>query len=143
QELIRETLIKCLFKHHPLRNPILGLKGTINQFTIDSMEKTQQNYYVPQNMILILTGNFSNKDTETVLRDFQDRENNGSISKRNTKLEESKSKKEVIIKRSGLTQAYLSFGFRTAPARHIDTPSLDLIESLLGMGESSRLFVEL
>ena len=24
QELIRETLIKCLFKHHPLRNPILG-----------------------------------------------------------------------------------------------------------------------
>ena len=35
QDLIRETLIKCLFKHHPLRNPILGLKKTINQFTVD------------------------------------------------------------------------------------------------------------
>ena len=84
QELIRETLIKCLFKHHPLRNPILGLKKTINQFTIGSIEKAHQNYYVPQNMILILTGNFSNKDKETVLQDFQDRENNGSISRRNT-----------------------------------------------------------
>ncbi|MGD0406452.1 MAG: pitrilysin family protein [Candidatus Bathyarchaeia archaeon] len=143
QDLIRETLIKCLFKHHPLRNPVLGLKKTINQFTIDSIKKAHQNYYVPQNMILILTGNFSNKETETVLQDFQDRENNGSISRRNRKLEDSKPKKEVIIKRSGLTQAYLSFGLRTAPARDIDTPSLDLIESILGIGESSRLFVEL
>ncbi len=143
QDLIRETLIKCLFKHHPLRNPVLGLKKTIDQFLIGSIEKAHQNYYVPQNMVLILTGNFSNKDTENVLQDFQNRENNGSISRRNTKLEESKPKKEVIIKRSGLTQAYLSFGLRTAPARDIDTPSLDLIGSLLGMGESSRLFVEL
>ena len=59
------------------------------------------------------------------------------------KLEESKPKKEVTIKKSGLTQAYISFGLKTAPAKDIDTPSLDLIESLLGMGESSRLFVEL
>jgi predicted Zn-dependent peptidase len=143
QELIRETLIKCLFKNHPLRNPILGLKKTINQFTIDSVEKTHQNYYVPKNMILILTGNFSNKDKETVLRDFQDRENNGSIARRTRKLEEGKPKKEVTIKKSGLTQAYMSFGFRTAPARDVDTPSLELTEALLGMGESSRLFVEL
>jgi predicted Zn-dependent peptidase len=143
QDLIGETLIKCLFKHHPLKNPVLGLKKTINQFTIDSIEKAHRNYYVPQNMILILTGNFSNKDRETVLQDSQDRENNGSISRRNRKLEESKPKKEITIKKTGLTQAYLSFGLRTAPARDIDTPSLDLIESLLGMGESSRLFVEL
>jgi predicted Zn-dependent peptidase len=143
QDLVGETLIKCLFKHHPLRNPVLGLKKTINQFTIDSVEKTHQNYYVPQNMILMLTGNFSNKDTEAVLQDFQDRENNGPISRRNRKIEESKPKKEVRTKKSGLTQAYLSFGLRTTPARDINTPSLDLIESLLGIGESSRLFVEL
>ena len=143
QDLIGENLIKCLFKHHPLRNPVLGLKKTINQFTIDGIEKAHQNYYVPQNMTLILTGNFSNKDTETVLQDFQDRENNGPISRRNRKLEESKPKKEARTKKSGLTQAYLSFGLRTTPARDINTPSLDLIESLLGMGESSRLFVEL
>ena len=143
QDLIRETLTKCLFKHHPLRNPILGLKKTINQFTIASTKKTHQNYYVPQNMVLILTGNFSTKDKETVLQDFQDRENNDKFSRRKRMLEKSKPKKEATIKKPGLTQTYLSFGFRTAPARNIDTPSLDLIESVLGMGESSRLFVEL
>ena len=130
QDLIRETLTKCLFKYHPLRNPILGLKKTINQFTIASIEKTHQNYYVPQNMVIILTGNFSTKDKETVLQDFQNREHNDKVSRRNRVFEKSKPKKEATIKKPGLTQAYLSFGFRTAPARNIDTPALDLIESL-------------
>jgi len=143
QNLIGEALLKCLFKHHPLRNPVIGFKKTINQFTIDDIEKAHQNYYAPQNMIMMLTGNFSSKDTETILQDFQSRENNGKVSRRNRELEESKPQKEVKISKSGLTQAYLSFGLRTIPARHVDTPTLDLIESLLGMGESSRLFVEL
>jgi len=143
QSLIGERLIKCLFKHHPLKNSLLGLKKTINQFTVDGIEQVNQNYYVPQNMILMLTGNFSNKEVETVLEDFQDKENNGSISRRNRKLEEGNPKKEEVIKKSGLTQAYLSFGLRTAPTRDADAASFDLIESILGMGESSRLFVEL
>ena len=143
QDLIGETLLKCLFKHHPVRNTVLGQKNTINQFTIDSVEEAHQNYYVPQNMVLILTGNFSDKESETVLKDFQDRKNNGSTSRRKRKFEESKPKKEAIIKKSGLTQAYLNFGFRTAPTKNVDTPSLDLVESALGTGESSRLFVEL
>lgn len=143
QEQNRESLIKCLFKNHPIRNPILGLKKTISQFTVDALEEAHQKFYVPQNMMLILTGNFSSKDKEAVLQDFQDRENNGSVSRRKRGLEESKPKKEVTTQKLGLTQAYISLGLRTAPTKHVDTPALDLIESLLGLGESSRLFVEL
>ena len=66
-------------------------------------------------MVLILTGNFSDKESETVLKDFQDRENNGSTSRRKRKFEESKPKKEATTKKSGLTQAYLSFGLQNCP----------------------------
>ena len=111
QELIRETLVKCLFKHHPVRNPVLGLKKTLNQFTVGSMEKTHQNYYVPKNMVLILTGNFSNKDKEPVLQDFQDKENNGSVSRRNRKLEESKPKKKSKNKKIWLKSSLPEFWF--------------------------------
>ncbi len=142
-DLIGETLVKCLFENHPLRNPVLGLKKTVNQVTIQDLERTHQNYYVPKNMVLLLTGNFSKEETETVLQDFQDKGNKGTVLRRNRKPEDSVPKKEAVIKKSGLSQAYLSFGFRTAPAKDHDTPSLDLIEALLGMGESSRLFVEL
>jgi predicted Zn-dependent peptidase len=143
QDIVGEALIKCLFKNHPLRNPVLGFKKTINQFTINDLENAYRNYYVPRNMILILTGNFSSKDTETVLRDFQDKQGKDPLLRRARSVETSEPKKESIIKKSGLTQAYTSFGLRTAPTHNEDTPSLDLVEALLGMGESSRFFVEL
>ena len=143
QEKSEETLIKCLFKHHPVKNPVLGSKKKVKQVTLNDLEEAYSKCYNPKNMILILTGKISETDCETVLRDFQDRENSNSTLRNNKKMEESKPRKEAIVKRPGLTQAYLSFGLRTAPTRDIDTPSLDLIESILGMGESSRLFVEL
>ena len=140
---VAEMLTKCLFKNHPIKNPILGSKKTINQLTLDQIEKAHQNYYVPQRMILIMTGSFTNKDTEAVLQDFQDRKNHNSAPKRKTQTEEKEPKRETVVKKSGITQAYLSFGLRTASAKDIDTPTLDLINAILGMGESSRLFVEL
>src|SRR4030067_744717 len=143
RDRVAEMLTKCLFKEHPIKNPVLGSKKTINQLTLDEIEKAHQNYYVPERMVLILTGNFTNKDAETVLQDFQDRKSHNSAPKRNTQTEEKEPKRETIIKKSGIAQAYLSFGLRTAPAKDTDTPSLDTIEALLGMGESSRLFVQL
>src|SRR4030067_3584044 len=143
RDRVAEILTKCLFKDHPIKNPVLGSKKTINQLTLNEIEKAHQNYYVPQRMILILTGSFTTKDAETVLQDFQDRKSHNSAPKRNTQTEEKEPKRETIIKKSGIAQAYLSFGLRTAPAKDTDTPSLDTIEALLGMGESSRLFVQL
>ena len=143
RDRVAEILTKCLFKDHPIKNPVLGSKKTINQLTLNEIEKAHQNYYVPQRMVLILTGNFTNKDAETVLQDFQDRKSHNSAPKRNTQTEEKEPKRETIIKKSGIAQAYFSFGLRTTPAKDTDTPSLDTIEALLGMGESSRLFVQL
>src|SRR3990172_12201463 len=143
RDRVAEILTKCLFKDHPIKNPVMGSKKTINQLTLNEIEMAHQNYYVPDRMILILTGSFTNKDTETVLQDFQDRKNHNSTPKRNTQTKEKEPKRETVVKKSGIAQAYLSFGFRTVPARDTDTPSLDLIDTILGIGESSRLFVEL
>lgn len=40
-------------------------------------------------------------------------------------------------------QAYLSIGARTVATKHPDTPVLDVIDTLMGAGASSRLFIEL
>ena len=38
--IVGEALLKCLFKHHPLKNPILGFAKTINQFTVEDVAET-------------------------------------------------------------------------------------------------------
>ncbi|MGD0644194.1 MAG: pitrilysin family protein [Candidatus Bathyarchaeia archaeon] len=143
REKAGETLVKCLFKHHPVKNPVLGLRKSVSQITFDDIEKAHQDHYAPRSMILILTGRFSDRDVEAVLQDYKNRENGNSVSRNNRKIEESKPRKEAVIERSGVTQAYLSFGLRTCSARENDAPNVDLINAILGMGESSRLFKEL
>ena len=138
-----ETLLKCLFRRHPVRNPILGSKKTVSEITLPDIEEARGNYYCPRNMILILTGKFSEKEAKKVLEVFQDRNNAGSILRVNRSAEVCKPRRQASTKRSGITQAYLSFGFKTPPAKDVDIPTLELINAILGIGESSRLFVEL
>jgi zinc protease len=140
---IMETLLKSIFKSHPVRNPIAGTKKTVKQLTIRQLEQSHQKYYVPEDMVLILTGNFSVTDKKAILENFEGRKNNGTVSRATASLEDGKPKKETKIKRSGITQAYICFGFRTVPATDPDVPALDLIDAILGTGESARLFVEL
>jgi predicted Zn-dependent peptidase len=78
-----------------------------------------------------------------LLEDFLDRENSHSISRQKRTIEVGRPKKEAVIKKTGINQAYQCFGLRTPPAKDPDIPAIELINAILGMGESSRLFVEL
>ena len=143
QDTVEETLIKCLFKHHRLRNPTLGSKKTVNRLEPSDIEKSHHSFYVPKNMILAVCGNFSDKEAQTIIEHFQEKENHGSVPKYIGRAEKSKVTEEKVIKRPGINQSYVSFGLRTASAKDPDGPALSLINSILGMGESSRLFMEL
>jgi len=140
---IMETILKSIFKYHPVRNPIAGTKQTVKDLTSRHLEKCHQKYYIPENMVLILTGNLSDSNKDAILTHFESHNNDGGISKTTAKLEESNPKKETRIAQSGITQAYLCLGFKTVSATDPDVPALDLIDSILGTGESARLFVEL
>jgi len=138
-----ETLIKCLFKNHPVRNPVLGSKKTVKQLTLKDIERAHQQHYTPQNMILIITGKFSAIDAEAAIGEFQNQTNANLNPKQINNIEKGVPKKASIIQRAGITQAYLSFGLKTPHVKNPDVPTLDLIDAILGIGESSRLFVEL
>ena len=143
QEKIADTLLKCLFRKHPVRNPICGSKKTVNQISLAELKVTHQNQYAPNNMICILTGKFSEKDAEAALANFQDKEKQNHTFKIQRKSEKMKPRMKATLERSGINQAYLCFGLRAPPAQDPDAITLDLINAVLGMGESSRLFVEL
>ncbi len=140
---IDETLAKCLFKSHPIRRPMSGTKQTVRHVMLNQLERAHRSRYAPQNMIIILTGSFSDKDVETVLKDFLDTENQEALLKKPHGIEKSTPRKEAKIEKPGITQAYLAVGARTVPSNDNAASALDLLSVILGIGESSRLFVEL
>ena len=72
-ERIEELLMKSLFKNHPVNRPVGGLPKNVKQLTLDELCNAHKMNYIPQNMVLILTGNFSEETAEAVLKNFTDR----------------------------------------------------------------------
>ena len=142
-ERIEDLLRESLFKGHPVKRPVGGFPKTVKRLTLDQLSVTHKANYVPQNMILILTGNFSEKTAGLVLKNFEDRTVKETLSRKTYPVEVAKPKPLVVEKKPGIAQTYLSLGARTVCSSHQDAPVLDLMSALLSGGTSSRLFIEL
>jgi zinc protease len=138
----QEMLLEGLFKKHPVRRPVGGYTETVKKLNLEGLKREHQANYVPQNTVLVLTGNFTEKNAMEALSNFVDKEGNGNRSKK-TYPTETFMPKSVVEEKAGLTQTYISVGARTVCSSHQDTPALDLISILLAGGTSSRLFIEL
>jgi predicted Zn-dependent peptidase len=138
-----ELLRKCLYENHPVRRPVLGFRKTVSQLSLDSVKEVHRVNYVPQKTLLILTGNFKDETVEAVRQKFERVERTGAVSQRKPFTEEGKPRKESVKVKAGITQTYMCMGAKTAAAKHPDTPVLNVIDTLMGAGASSRLFIEL
>jgi predicted Zn-dependent peptidase len=142
-ERIEELLLKSLFKNHPVKRPVGGFPKTVKQLTLNQMANVHESSYVPQNMLLILTGNFTEDTMGRALGNFEDRTVAKTYSKKKFPFETAKPVSKVVEKKPGIAQTYLTVGARTVCSSHKDSPKLDLMSALLSGGTSSRLFVEL
>src|SRR5665647_155968 len=142
-ERIEELLLKSLFKNHPVNRPVGGFPKNVKRLTLYQLNNAHQINYVPKNMILILTGNFSEKDAESVLKNFKEKSFEKPLPRKIFPAETTKPLPLVVEEKSGIAQTYLSMGARTVCSSHPDVPTLDLMSALLSGGISSRLFIEL
>jgi len=65
------SLIRNMFKDHPVRDDILGTVDSISNINKEILEKTHKTYYNPKNMVLFITGNFEVNDIIEFIRDNQ------------------------------------------------------------------------
>ncbi len=142
-ERIEDLLLKSLFKVHPVKRPVGGYSKSVKQLTLDLLIEAHRANYVPENMILILTGNFSEKSAQEALENFQNQRSSESPSKKHYPLEGAKSKRITVKSKAGITLTYLTIGARTVCSNHKDAAAIDLLSAVLSGGTSSRLFVEL
>jgi predicted Zn-dependent peptidase len=140
---IEEMLLENLYRKHPIRIPVGGYPKTVKKITLEQLVEAHKINYVPQNMILVLSGNVSESNLEEMLDGFKDQHGKGAPTRTVPQAEVAKPKPLIVEEKSGITQTYLCMGARTIKSNHRDTPAMDLISALLGGGTSSRLFIEL
>lgn len=131
---------KILYKKHPSRHPIYGTKKSILNLKRKDLVDFYFKYYVPNNIVITIAGNAD----ETIIKKI---ENYFPFSKKSLaegkKIIEPKQTKHLkFIEKRKILQSYMVFGYRTVPRNHPDSFVVDVIRSVLGRGQSSRLFDE-
>jgi predicted Zn-dependent peptidase len=140
---------KAAFGDHPLGWDVGGTPESVNGLSREDLWNYYQNYYSPDNMVLVVAGNINNKKLAKSLKHFlahKGAEKQSDLKsgfekfvwpKNNPALEN-----RVVVSEKKLDQAQVIIGF---PGLHYNDPdrfAAAVLLNILGGGMSSRLFVE-
>jgi zinc protease len=135
-----EALFSLVFQAHPYRWPVIGWASDIANSTVAACHEFFEAYYVPNNITLVIVGDFDSEDTlEQIEQAFGPLRAVPSIP-RNTTEEP----KQDGVRRSqvhfDVRSPTLAMAWRAPRSGHADSESLDVLSQILSGGRSSRLY---
>lgn len=139
-ELVHDLFVKTIFGDHPLGRPILGTVETVSTLSREDLIDYITKYYTPQRLLVAAAGNVKQEELAGIVQahlgdytaqaaadEFDSIKYRGKIATGFKQTEQV----HLILGAPGLS--------RSDPGRY----TLEVLESLLGSGMSSRLFQEL
>jgi predicted Zn-dependent peptidase len=133
-------LQKKIYKKHLSRFPTYGDPKVVKNLTRQKIVDFYEKYYVPNNMTLLIVGDVKNwkKKVENL---FVLKKKNF---KRRSKVAEPVQKRSQVFKeKRDLINNRTIIAFKSVDRKHKDSFVLDVINSILGRGQSGRMFSEI
>ena len=138
--VLSQKMFATAYDVHSYKRPVIGTDESVKSFTREKILKFYNKWYTPQNMVLVVVGDF---DTKKLIPQIN--KTFGKLEKRKLKKceipsEPVQNKIKTFVIDKEVNEAYFSMAFHATDAKDEDTPALDVISNILGSGESSRLF---
>ncbi len=131
---------KNLFLKHPAKYPIYGDKEIVRKLNRAKVLAYFNKYYVPKNMTLALVGDI--KGWKKILEEKL-RPKKGSLRRGKVESEPIANRNRLIKEKRNVTSTYGVLGFNTVSRTHPDSYVLEVINGILGRGQSGRMFTEI
>jgi predicted Zn-dependent peptidase len=131
----------ALFKNHPTKYPAYGTREDVKRITRKDMLNYFRKYYVANNSILSVVGNA--KSCKQILGKYFGSLNSGRKIEKKKFYETNNSSFKIVKTKRKIMNSYMVFGYKTVPRLHIDSYALDVIQGILGRGQSGRIFDEI
>jgi zinc protease len=136
---IVRQLYGMVFGPHPYGRPVLGTPATMGAATQDNLKVFNHRYYTPENMSLVVVGPVDAKAVRTMVdRTFGRRPRTGYTPPANPPLAPISEGLRRTVERPE-QQAQLAIGWQAPSASDRDSLALDLLATILGGSESSRM----
>lgn len=142
--LLREKLMGMIYQKHPYRWPVIGHMEDIQAYTVEKLRPFYDQFYVPNNAVLVLAGDLDVKKTKKLIEKYYGQLKSRDVPDKKFPQED---KSKVLNKRDtvhwDVASPSIMLGYRGVSAGHKDSYALDLLANLLGEGSSSRLYKQL
>ncbi len=139
RRLFRQTMAAA-YQHHPYGRPIIGYERTIKAITRDQMIHYFKRWYTPNRIVFIAVGDFNIEEMERKARDLFRNFKGPSENLPERKKEPEQKDVRLTLNLGNWKETYLQMAVPIPSVTHEDTPALDVLEQILGSGETSRLF---
>jgi len=138
-----EQLRQAMYQDHPYALSVLGTEATVSNLSRANLKDFHQTYFRPDNIVISIAGRITPEDAveqvERVFGDWQPPETPiGALS-----LPSLISKPCVVRTAQETQQSIVMLGYLASAVQEADYAVLKLLNTYLGNGLSSRLFVEL
>jgi predicted Zn-dependent peptidase len=140
--VLYEKFYKTIYKKSPLKNSIIGKAEVIANITHKEICEYYKLHYVPEKMIVVVSGGFDNDKTEKIIGDTFGKFKSQPIPEEPI-LKEDAHAGEHIIEYGKIEAGYMFSGFLASDIDAQDVYVADLASGILGGGKSSRLYKSL
>ncbi|MFO0706824.1 MAG: pitrilysin family protein [Nitrospira sp.] len=143
QGALVEALFAQAFQSHPYHWPIIGWFADLDAMSLDDLQRHYDTYYSPNNATLIVVGDIKADALLPTIKHLFEPIPKGPTPKPTLAVEpEQRGERRFLLKREAQVP-FVMMGFRVPNYSSDDSYALDILESILSHGKSSRLYQSL
>ena len=143
QGALVEALFAQVFMSHPYHWPVIGWFADLDAMAIEDLQRHYDTFYSPNNATLIVVGDIKADSLLPIIKRLFEPIPRGPSPKQTLPPEpEQRGERRFLLKREAQVP-FVMMGFRIPNYSSEDSYALDLLESILSHGKSSRLYQSL
>ncbi len=131
---------RLMFRDHPYKRDTIGLKEAILHSSLTTFKTFYDERYVPNQIILAAVGDFETKTLRDRLARAFAPYRRGKDDFELGDVEKHQAEFRMGVESMKTPSTWTILGFHVPPNAHPDTPALTVLETILGVGASSRLY---
>lgn len=118
--------------------PVIGFTETVEKITRNDILDYYRSHYIPSNQTIVITGDFDSQTAkEMIVKHWSDQASNPKPAVRKV-THEAKGDTEKIVDKA-VKENYIAIAYGIPRRTNSDVPAIDVLGTILGDGESSRL----
>ncbi|RCW47729.1 MULTISPECIES: pitrilysin family protein [unclassified Halanaerobium] len=137
-----EEINAAAFKNTPLEHGIIGWKEDLEQITLDDIYNYYENYYVPSNAVISISGDVTGEKAYQLVKKYFGDYESKKVKKAKFKFPEQKEEKVVKIRK--VTRVpYIVMFYKLPSGDNPDMEAVDFLHNILINNSTSRIIEEL